>query len=193
MSVSHIKLKDKYSKEVVPKLREKFSIKNSLAVPKITKVVVNAGLGKKLLSVEQGKTRTALAEEFKGYLKLITGQAPAEAKAKKSIAGFKSRDGMVIGLKTTLRGDRMYEFLDRLISYALPRVRDFRGLSLKNLDKDGNLNIGLADAMAFPELPPASSKNIFGLQITVVISSKDKEQSKELLYLMGFPLQKDKK
>lgn len=192
MSVSHLKLKTKYTKEVVPKLIAKFGVK-SMAVPKIKTVFINAGLGKKFLSTEQGKVRTELITRIKEDMKLITGQNPMETKAKKSIAGFKSREGMVIGLKTTLRGQKMYDFLDKIISYVLPRVRDFRGLSIKSIDGQGNLNIGIKDMMVFPEVPPASSRDSFGLQVTIVVSSNDREQAKELFYALGFPLQKETK
>lgn len=190
MSNTHLKLKEKYQKEVVPSLMKQFELPNFFVVPKITKVTVNAGLGRKLLSTEQGKSRDELLSQIKEDFRLITGQTPVETKAKKSIASFKSREGMIIGLKTTLRGQKMYDFLDKVISYVLPRVRDFRGLSVKNLDKSGNLNIGIKDSVIFPEIPPANLKNSFGFQITATVRTKSREQAEKMFRSLGFPLQK---
>ncbi len=193
MPTSNLKLKERYQKEISLKLRDELGIKNILAVPKIFKVVVNVGLGRKLNVLDSNKSKQELLDDIKENLKLITGQMPVETKAKKSIASFKTRQGNVIGLKTTLRGSKMYDFLDRVINYVLPRVRDFRGLSLKSIDKGGNLNIGIKEAIVFPEFPPASSKNMFGLQITIVPDVKNREEAIKLFSFMGFPLQKEEK
>lgn len=192
MSAKHITIEEKHKKDILDKSKELFGVKNKMSAPKISKVVVNAGLGRKLLSIESGKSREELLNNFKSDLMLITGQALSEAKAKKSIASFKSREGMVIGLKGTIRGKRMNDFLDRLINFVFPRVRDFRGLSLSNVDKNGNLNIGIKEMIVFPEVPPSSSKNVFGLQITVVPENiKNREQAIEFYRILGFPLKKD--
>lgn len=191
MSRSNLGLKQKYQEEAVPELKKMFDVKNNLAVPRIVKVVVNSGIGRVMVMASQGKVRDELLEEIKKDISLITGQWPSERVAQKSIASFKVREGMPIGLSVTLRGQRMYDFLDRLIRTALPRVRDFRGLPMSGFDQKGNLNIGLKEVVVFPELPVTSSKHSFGLQITIVVSSKSKEQSVELFKLLGFPLQKN--
>jgi large subunit ribosomal protein L5 len=193
MPTSNLKLKEKYQKEIALKLKDDLGIKNIMAVPKILKVVINAGLGRKLLPLDSNKAREEMLNDIKENMKLITGQMPVETKAKKSIASFKSRQGNIIGLKTTLRGNKMYDFIDRLVRYVLPRVRDFRGLPLKSIDKQGNLNIGIREVIVFPEFPPASSRNMFGLQITIVPEVKNKEQAIKLFSFMGFPLKKEEK
>jgi len=190
MPREHLTIEKKYKAEIVPALKKEFHLKNEMAVPKIMKVVVNAGIGRVLLAAAQGKTRDELLGEIKKDFSLIVGQMPLEAKAKKSISGFKTREGMTVGLFATLRGKRMYDFLDRLINIALPRVRDFRGLNKDSFDGKGNLNIGIKDMMAFPEVPPTSTRHIFGMQITVVINSKNKEQAVALCKSIGFPLKK---
>ncbi len=190
MPREHIKLEKRYKTEIIPTFQKEFHLKNEMAVPKIVKVVVNAGIGRILIASAQGKTRDELLNEIKKDFSLIVGQMPLENKAKKSIAGFKIREGMTIGLSATLRSKRMYDFLDRLINVALPRVRDFRGLNKDSFDAKGNLNIGIKDMMAFPEVPPTSTRHIFGLQITVVINSKNKEQAVALCKSIGFPLKK---
>jgi large subunit ribosomal protein L5 len=191
MSRSNLGLKQKYQDEAIPELKKKFGLKNSLAVPRIVKVVVNSGIGRTMVATSQGKARDELLEEIKKDVSLITGQWPIERIARESIASFKVREGMPIGLSVTLRGQRMYDFLDRLVKIVLPRVRDFRGLSMNGFDQGGNLNLGVKEVMVFPELPVTSAKHNFGLQITIVVSSKNKEQSVELFKLLGFPLQKN--
>ncbi len=190
MSREHIGLEKKYKSEIMPALKKEFNLKNEMAVPKIEKVVINSGIGKILMTAAQGKVRDELLGEIKKDLSFIVGQMPLETKAKKSISSFKIREGMTIGLSATLRGKRMYDFLDRLINIALPRVRDFRGLNNDSFDTKGNLNIGIKDMMAFPEVPATSTRHIFGIQITVVIRSKNKEQAVALCKLAGFPLKK---
>ena len=191
MPEHNIKIDQKYKKEIVPVLIKEFHLKNPMAAPKIVKVVVNTGIGRMLISTAQGKNRDELLNEIKKDFSAIVGQNPLETKARKSISSFKIREGMTIGLSATLRGKRMNDFLDRLINIALPRVRDFRGLSFDSFDEKGNFNIGVKDMMVFPEVPPTSTRHIFGLQITVVINSKSKEQAVALCKLLGFPLKKN--
>lgn len=176
-----LKLKEKYIKEVIPTMKEKFGYKNNLAVPKIVKVVVNTGFSPMAKDEK-------IQKELTNDLSLITGQKPAPCQAKKAVAGFKTREGMIIGLTVTLRGERMYDFLDRLINIALPRSRDFRGLPEKNIDQAGNLNIGIKEQIIFPEISAESSRNIFGLEIAVVTTTKNRQKGIELFKLLGFPL-----
>jgi large subunit ribosomal protein L5 len=176
-----VRLKDKYTKQVIPAMKEKFGYRNDLAVPKIEKVVVNTGIGR---VIKDEKTQ----EEIVKDLALITGQKPAPRQAKKAISAFKTRKGMIIGLMVTLRGRRMYDFLDRLINIALPRSRDFRGLSEKSIDKNGNLTIGIKEQIIFPEISAESTRNIFGLEICIKTTAKTQEEGLELLKLMGFPI-----
>jgi len=174
-------LQEKYRKQVVSQMREKFGYKNDLAVPKIERVVVNTGIGR-VLKEEK------IQEEITRDLSLITGQKPTPRPAKKAIAAFKTRKGMLVGLSVTLRGQRMYDFLERLIHIALPRSRDFRGLPEKSIDQKGNLTIGIKEQIIFPEISAESAKNIFGLEVTVVTTAKNHQEGVELLRLIGFPL-----
>jgi large subunit ribosomal protein L5 len=182
-----LRLKEKYQKEVVPKMMEIFGYKNKMAVPKIEKVVVNTGFGR-LVSGKTSKEQEQIQEAILRDLSLICGQRPVLTRAKKSISGFKIRKGMPIGAKVTLRGQRMYDFLERVIHIALPRSRDFRGIDLKSFDKEGNLTIGIKEHIAFPEVSPEKVKNIFGFEITVVTSAKNKDEAVKLLKLLGFPI-----
>lgn len=177
------RLLEKYRKEVIPAMRKKFGYKNIMAVPRITKVVLNVGVGRYL------KDEKALAN-IERDLSLLSGQKAVPTLAKKSIAGFKIRQGMKIGYKTTLRGRRMYDFIDRLISIALPRTKDFRGLDAKAFDQRAVLNIGIAEHSVFPEIRYESLKDIFGLEAAVVTTAKKREEAIELLRLMGFPIKK---
>jgi len=180
-------LREKYIKEVVPALQEKFGYKNKMAVPKITKVVVNTGFGKLIAgksSEEQKKIYEAIIEN----LALITGQKPVLKRAKKSISAFKVREGMPLGAVVILRKKRMYDFLERLIHIALPRTRDFRGIEPKSIDEKGNLTYGVKEQIIFPEILPEKVKNIFGLEITIATTAKNRERGLELLRLMGFPI-----
>ena len=182
-----LKLKEKYKKEVIPDMMEKFGCKNKMAVPKIEKVVVNTGFGRLVAGKttdEQKKIQDAIFED----LTLICGQRPILTRAKKSISSFKIREGMTIGVKTTLRGKRMNDFLERLIHIVLPRSRDFRGIESKSFDKKRNLTIGIREHIAFPEISPEKAKDIFGLEITVVTTAKTREEGLEMLRLLGFPL-----
>jgi len=173
----------KYRKEVVPAMQKKFGIDNIMAVPKIQKVVINVGIGK---MTKDDK----FIEKAQRDLALLSGQKPVFRKAKKSIAGFKSREGTNIGLVVTLRGKRMYDFIDRFIHIALPRSKDFRGIDMRNFDKMGSLNFGIKEHSIFPEIHYETLKDIFGLQITVTTNAKNREQGIELLRLVGFPIKK---
>ena len=176
-----ITLREKYTKEIVPALQEKFTYKNIMAVPKIEKVIVNIGLSRALKEPK-------LMERIQNDISLVTGQKPAVRKAKKSIAGFKIRQGMDIGLIVTLRGKRMYDFLEKLINIALPRTKDFRGIEEKNIDSFGNLNLGVKEQNIFPEIEFESTKDLFSFQITVVTTAKEHEKGVTLLKSMGFPI-----
>lgn len=178
---SQPRLQIKYTKEVIPAMKAKFGYKNDLAVPAIEKVLVNTGIGK---TVRDEKMRQHINKD----LSLITGQAPSSRPARKAISGFKIRAGLPVGLRVTLHGRRMWEFIDRLISLALPRVRDFRGISSKSFDGKGNISIGLKEHIVFPEIEAESVKDIFGLEVNVVTSAKTDEEGKKLLKLLGFPI-----
>jgi large subunit ribosomal protein L5 len=178
------RLKDRYVTDVIPSLQKEFSYTNVMAVPKITKVVVNMGLGE---GTQNGKIVDTGAEE----LGKITGQKAAITKSKKSIAQFKLRKGMPIGAMVTLRGERMYEFLDRLISIALPRVRDFRGVSAKGFDGRGNFTLGLRDQLMFPEIDYMKVDKSRGMNISVVTTAKTDEEARRLLQLIGMPFRQN--
>jgi large subunit ribosomal protein L5 len=174
------RLRDRYSKEVAPALAKEFGYKNVMAIPKIEKVVVNMGLGE---ATGNAKIVDTGADE----VMRITGQKPVITRAKKSIAQFKVRKGMPIGTMVTLRGDRMWEFLDRLISIALPRVRDFRGVSPRGFDGRGNYTLGLKDQLLFPEIDYMKVDKARGMNISVVTTAKTDEESRKLLQLLGMP------
>jgi large subunit ribosomal protein L5 len=175
------RLQEKYKKEVIPAMKTKFGYRNDLAVPRILKVTLNSGLGKY-------RQEQKIIEEIEKDMTLIAGQKAVFTKAKKAISSFKTRIGQAIGLKVTLRGRRMYDFLDRLISLALPRTRDFRGLSPKSLDKNGNLNIGIREQIVFPEISHEHVRTIFGLEACVTTNARNKEEGLELFKLLGFPI-----
>jgi large subunit ribosomal protein L5 len=177
------RLKKKYKEEVVPALMKKFGYKNVMQVPKIEKIVVNMGVGEAVQNIKE-------LENAMNDLALITGQKPSVRRAKRSEAGFKLRKGMPIGAKVTLRRDRMWDFLDRLISMALPRVRDFKGLSPKSFDGRGNYNFGLEEQTVFPEIDYDKVDKIRGMNITIVTSAKTDEEAKALLEALGFPFRK---
>jgi large subunit ribosomal protein L5 len=180
-------LLQKYKKEVIPAMMQKFGYKSPMAVPKIKKVVLNTGFGRAIAGKsndEQKKTYTAAQED----IALIAGQKPVLRKAKKSISSFKIREGQVIGVAVTLRKKKMEDFLERLIQITLPRSRDFQGVDRKGFDKTGNLTMGIKEHISFPEVTPEKAKNIFGMEITIATSAKNKEEGIELLKLMGFPL-----
>ena len=168
------RLKDRYQKEVAPQIAREFGIKNPTAIPKIEKIVVNMGMGE---AIANSKILDTAADE----LRAITGQKPVITKAKKSIASFKLRQGMSIGVMVTLRGDRMYEFLDRLVSVALPRVRDFRGVSPKAFDGRGNYTIGIREQLIFPEIDFNKVEKLRGMNISIVTTARTDEHARALL------------
>lgn len=182
-----LRLKEKYKKEVIPAMKEKFRYKSMMAAPKVEKVVINTGIGR-LVAGKTSEEQKKIQELILNALALICGQRPVLTKSKKSISGFKTREGMPIGVKITLRGKKMYDFLDRIIHIALPRSRDFRGIGVKSFDKKGNLTIGIKEHIIFPEVSPETAKTIFGIEITVVTTAKNREEGIELLKLMGFPI-----
>ena len=174
------RLKSKYTEEIIPAMMTEFSFENKLRVPRVSKVVVNVGLGEALVSSNVVQT---VARD----LQLITGQKPIERKAKKSIANFKLREGQVIGLSVTLRSNNMWFFLDKLFNVALPRVRDFRGVSSKSFDGNGNYSLGLQEQVIFPEIDYNEIDKLRGMQINIVTTSNSDEETKKLLELLGMP------
>jgi large subunit ribosomal protein L5 len=174
------RLADRYKKEIVPKLVEKLGRKNVLSLPRLKKIVVNMGVGKAL----QDKNRMEQSAE---QLSQIAGQRSQVTKAKVAISGFRLREGNEIGCRVTLRGQRMYEFLDRLISIALPRIRDFRGVNPKSFDGHGNYSLGLSEQMVFPEIDPDKVSFTQGMDVTFVTSTNNDDESRELLRLFGMP------
>jgi large subunit ribosomal protein L5 len=177
-----------YNETVIPALMEKFKYKNKMAVPKLTKIVISMGLGKAVTSGEKGKIEQAEKE-----LTIIAGQKPVRCKAVKSVANFKVREGQETGLKVTLRGKRMYEFLDRLIALAIPRVKDFRGLNPDGFDKTGNYNFGFTEQTVFPEVDTATVTFQQGMNITMVTTADTADEGRELLRVFGFPFRTDAK
>jgi len=177
------RLKDKYRSEVVPALREKMAYANVNQVPRIEKIVLNMGIGAAVQDPKQ-------LEVAMGDLAIISGQKPAMTRAKKSIAGFKVRQGMPIGAKVTLRGDRMWEFMDRLLATALPRIRDFRGISATSFDGRGNYSLGVTEQLIFPEIDYDKVDKIRGMDVTFVTSAKTDEECRVLLEQFGFPFKK---
>jgi large subunit ribosomal protein L5 len=177
------RLQEQYNKKAVAGLKQKFNFKNAMQVPKITKVVVNVGVGK---FKEDKKKIDAVVED----LAKITGQASIKTIARKSISGFKVRENQVVGLATTLRGYRMYSFLDKLINVALPRVRDFQGVNKDSFDGRGNYHLGLREHLVFPEISSSALENIFGLEVSIVTNAKKDEYARELLTQLGFPFKK---
>lgn len=182
-----LRLQEKYKKEVVPEMQRKFGYRNAMAVPKIEKVVINTGFGR-LLSGKTKDEQKKIYDSILAEIALIAGQHSVLTKAKKSIAAFKLRKGMPVGASVTLRGKKMYDFLERLIYIALPRSRDFQGINLKSIDKEGNLTVGIKEHIVFPEISPEQVRNILGLEITVVTTAKSREKGLELFRLMGFPI-----
>ncbi|SMB83867.1 LSU ribosomal protein L5P [Desulfonispora thiosulfatigenes DSM 11270] len=174
------RLKEKYLSEVKTAMQQKFNYKNIMQVPKVEKLVINIGLGE---AVQNSKALDAAIND----LTIITGQKPIVTKAKKSVAAFKLREGMPIGAKVTLRGEKMYEFLDKLFSIALPRVRDFNGTSPKSFDGRGNYSLGLKEQLIFPEIDYEKIDKLRGLEVVFVTTAKTDEEAKELLQLLGMP------
>jgi large subunit ribosomal protein L5 len=174
------RLKQRFSQELIPQLRDQLGLTNVMQVPRFEKVVLNMGIGD---AVKDGRMLDAALAD----LEVITGQKPVVTKARKSIAGFKLREGMAIGAKVTLRGDRMWEFLDRLVTLALPRIRDFRGLDPNAFDGHGNYTVGVTEQLIFPEVDYDKVLKVRGMDITVVTTAKDDEQGLALLMALGFP------
>jgi large subunit ribosomal protein L5 len=174
------RLKDKYQKEIRPALQKELGLDNLMAVPRLEKIVLNMGLGEATQNVK-------LMDPLVADLASVAGQKPVTTRAKKSIAAFKVREGMPIGAMVTLRGDIMYEFLDRLISVALPRVRDFRGVSTKSFDGRGNYTLGMRDQLIFPEVDYARVEKLKGMNVTIVTTAKDDNQARALLRQFGIP------
>ena len=177
------RMQERYNTEIVPALRKAFDLKNIMQVPRIEKVVVNIGMGEAL---DNPKALEAAVSD----LTIITGQKPVMTKARKSIANFKLREGRLIGTKVTLRGNRMWAFLDRLLSTALPRVRDFRGVSANAFDGRGNYTLGLRDQLIFPEIEYDKIDKLRGMEVTIVTTAKNDDQARVLLQLLGMPFSK---
>ncbi len=174
------RLREKYTKEIKPALLKELNLKNTMAVPRLEKIVLNMGLGEATQNVK-------VMDPLMTDLGLITGQKPVVTRAKKSIAAFKVREGMPIGAMVTLRGEKMYEFLDRLISTALPRVRDFKGVSTKSFDGRGNYTLGVRDQLIFPEIDYSRVDKLKGMNVTIVTTAKDDQQARALLQHFGMP------
>lgn len=177
------RLKEKYQNEISPALMEKFKYQSVMQVPKVDKIVVNMGVGD---AVSNSKALDVAVEE----LALLAGQKPVVTKAKKSIAGFRLREGMPIGAKVTLRGQRMYDFLDKLVTISLPRVRDFRGVSKKSFDGRGNYTLGIKEQLIFPEIDYDKVSKVRGMDIVIVTTANTDEEARELLTQIGMPFQK---
>lgn len=179
-----MRLKEKYKKEIVPKLAAKFGYKNRLAAPKLVKAVINAGVGR------NGKDKNFI-DGVVSSLERISGQKPILTKAKQSISAFKSRKGMVVGVAVTLRGQRMFDFTEKLVNITFPRVRDFRGLGTKQVDSRGNLSVGFKEHLAFPEIKADEAASVHGLEVSLATTAKTHEQGLELFKLMGFPFKQE--
>lgn len=177
------RMKDFYKSEVAPALMNKFSYKSVMQIPKLDKIVINVGAG-------EARDNSKVMDAIMNDLATITGQRPVICRAKKSVANFKLREGMVIGAKVTLRGERMYEFLDRLFNVALPRVRDFRGINANSFDGRGNYNMGLKEQLIFPEIDYDKIDKVRGMDICFVTTAKTDEEARELLTMMGAPFAK---
>ena len=178
------RLKEMYRSEVAPALMKKFGYKSVMQIPKLDKIVINVGCG-------EAKDNSKVVDAIVNDLSIITGQRPVLCKAKKSVANFKLREGMVIGVKVTLRGDRMYEFLDRFLNLALPRVRDFRGINPDSFDGRGNYSMGVKEQLIFPEIDYDKIDAIRGMDICIVTTAQNDEEAKELLTMLGAPFQRD--
>ena len=178
-----MKLHEKYNKEIKGAMQKKFGYRNAMATPKIVKVSINVGVGRNTKD-------KAFVDSVAGTLTRITGQKPIMTKARKSISAFKVREGQIVGVVATLRGERMYDFLDILINVTFPRVRDFRGISEKIIDKTGNISIGFKEHLPFPEVKADEVDNVHGLQITISTTARTREEGLELFRMFGFPFKK---
>lgn len=177
---------EKYKSEVSAEMKKVLNLSNNLQVPKIEKVVVNVGIGKFIKD-------SALVADIFNSLKAITGQKPVMTKAKQSIAGFKTREGLEIGIKITLRGKRKWDFLEKLVGASIPRIRDFHGIKVGAVDKGGNLNLGIKEHLIFPEILPEQVKTTFGMQVNIVTNAKTQADGLMLFRLLGFPIEKNDK
>lgn len=175
-------LREKYNKEVMKALKEKLALDNVMQVPKIGKVVVNVGIGKFL---KDGNSVNEIMESMRS----ITGQKPVMTKSKKSIAGFKIREGLEVGIKTTLRGRRMWDFIEKLVGAAIPRIKDFRGIKESTIDSKGNMNLGIKEQLIFPEIFPEQVKTIYSLQVNISTNARNKEDGMLLFKTLGFPIE----
>ena len=180
MSEQNLSFKELYNKTIRQKLMKEFSLSNPLAVPKLEKIVINVGVG-------EATANRKVLETVAGQIAKITGQRPVFTKAKRSVSGFKVRKGMPIGVKVTLRGKRMYDFFEKLVKIVIPRIRDFRGIDEKSLDKEGNLNLGFTEQLIFPELEYDDIDRLRGLQVTVVVKGGNREMKKRLFEEFGIP------
>lgn len=180
-----ISTKAKYEKNAIPKLKEEFGYTNIFAVPKIQRVVVNVGIGK----IEKEKEKI---KEIFETIKTITGQNPVMTKSRKSISGFKVREGADVGIKVTLRGKNMWSFIDKLINVSYPRTRDFQGVKMSSVGDSGDLSVGIREQIVFPEISPEDVKNIFSLQVTIVTTAKSKKEGEVLFKSVGFPFMEEK-
>lgn len=181
-----MRLKEQYQKKIVPALKEELGIKNNMLVPRLTKVVLNVGFGRHF------KEKEYISDIDNSLLK-IAGQKAVMTKAKKSISAFKIREGLVIGAKVTLRGQRMYDFVEKLVNITFPRVRDFRGISAKAIDRAGNITIGFKDHTPFPEIKVEEINNIFGLEVCLSTNAKNAQEGLALFRALGFPFKKEEK
>ncbi len=178
------RLQDKYRDEVIPALRDRLEVSNDLAVPRLEKIIISMGVGEAIVDNKR-------LDEAVGHLTTLSGQKPQITRARRSVAGFKLREGQPIGCRVTLRRQRMWEFLDRLIALVLPRVRDFQGLNPRSFDGRGNYSLGLTEQMVFPEINPDSVHHTQGMNITLVTSAETNDQGRELLRELGMPFQKE--
>lgn len=178
------KMKTFYQEEAVPTLKKEFSFSSVMQVPRVEKIVVNIGLG-------EAKDNPKVLDAAAGDLATITGQRPVMTKSRKSVANFKLREGVTIGTKVTLRGEKMWSFLDRLVNVALPRVRDFRGISANSFDGRGNYTLGLKDQLIWPEIDYDKIDKLRGMEITIVTTAQNDEQARSLLFLLGMPFKKE--
>ena len=176
------RLKVRFRQEVLPRLQQELGMDNPMQVPRLEKVVINMGVGD---SLKDGRLMEAAVED----LQIITGQRPVVTRARQSVAGFKIREGMAIGAKVTLRGDRMWEFIDRLVSIAIPRIRDFRGLNPRSFDGHGNFTLGLTEQLIFPEIDYDKVAKVRGMDITVATTAKTDDEGRALLVALGFPFE----
>ena len=177
------RLFERYKNEAIPKVQEKFGVKNSMAIPRLKKIVINMGVGEAISDIH-------ILENAMKKLSLIVGQKPIIRKARKAISNFKLRENLPVGCKVTLRSDKMYEFMDRLVNIALPRIRDFNGVSKKSFDDSGNYTLGISDQTIFPEIDPGRMAHVQGLDITFVFNRGPGDQTFEVLSLLGMPFRK---